>query len=145
MKPRYDEAPDKVHKQYNVGYINGIFWQVSKQLGDLYIPTACPGGIAAVKDYETRRIQPLPWSTSMNGYPMTFVEFCFSGSNTYGKATDGNGKATDGKWYLIEEMQVIGTPDDSSIGGTWRDLVRYTDEPVCEVAPPAVIGWKREQ
>lgn len=141
----YLQRPDLVFKQGLVAnWANKASepdtWLVDKGVvggvGDLYIPSACPSGVAAILTSEIRPVAPLPWNTSSNGVPVTFDEFCFQGSSTLGK------ERTLG-WCIIEEMEITGNPNDHSVGGTWDDLRRYTDEPVCAVWPVPVIGWQR--
>jgi hypothetical protein len=144
----YEQDPSRVFKQYLTGHNKDkeTFRVVDKGLeggvGDIEIPNACPGGIAAIEKKYVRRFPDLPFSTTINGYPVTFVEMVFQGPKTFGRTDED-------EWYLIEEMKVTGDENDRSKGGSWLDWVVYVDRKDwfggAYLEPPAVIGWTRQE
>lgn len=128
----YEAAPHLVTKQMLVGHdwLKRTYWITHKKNGDIVWPFVCRKGLwVAEKDIEY--LPDLPFETTIDGYPLTIIAYCFQGSNTYGLATDGC-------WYVLEEMLVTG------IGSVEFDR-RVNCTGWIETSAPTVIGWKRTE
>ena len=105
------DTPDRVFKQGvcgNNAAKQSFYGSVDQDMGDLYVPTACPGGGAAIKTVETREVFPsgLPASVLLDGMPVTIVELCFKQSEVFCKLDTG-------EWfYLLEQVTKNGNAKD---------------------------------
>src|SRR3990172_2676158 len=125
----YERAPHMVTKQTLEGHNadKETYRIVHKRNGDMVFPMVCRVPLAiALRNIEYLPV--LPFTTTMNGYEMTFDAFCFQGSNTLGQSR--------GEWYLIEEMVVSG------IGACKYDRRVYVRDWIV-TCPPPVIGFRR--
>lgn len=128
----YESAPHLVTKQVLVGHnaAKETYYITDQKRGDITWPMVCDKPLA-VAESDIEYLPKLPFVTKMNGYDITFVVYCFTGSSTYGMADDGN-------WYLIEEMVVSG------IGSCSYDRRVYVDEWI-KTCPPPIKGWTRSE
>lgn len=111
------------HNAAKVSY----YGKVNPHQGRLGIPTACPGGVAAVLTSEVREIPPLPFKTTLNGYDVTFIEYCFTGAETLGKTEAGD-------WFYIEGQ--------AGMLGNQSDMVVHVPG-WCKVLPVSVMDWQK--
>ena len=131
----YLHNPDKWFKQSISAHDaakNSYCGSVNQAQLDLYIPTACPGGVAAILTSETVPAHPeLPFNTFWHGAPVKFIELCFRGSECLG-LTDG------GKWLYIEQQT-------SKTGKAHLDFTLHIPvDDWCAVRPVPVAGWQKE-
>ena len=129
----YESSPINWFKQGVCGHNaekQSYYGKVNPIQGDLFIPTACPNGIAAILTKQTREIPKVPFSTILDKVmPVTFVELCFRNSEVLGK-TDKE------EWYYI--LQQI------SNNGNQADFVLHipsNDWPA--VLPISRVFWQK--
>jgi len=130
----YKDAPDLWHKQGVCGHNadkKSYFGKVNPTIGDLFLPTACSGGIAAIETWETREVPGVPFDTVLDDVkPVRFVELCF-------RASEVLGRTSDDQWYYI--LQQIGH------GGGQADFVLHIPAgDWVQVLPISTVGWQKE-
>jgi hypothetical protein len=128
----YESNPTHWFKQGVCGHNaekQSYYGKVNPNIGDLFIPTACPGGVAALLTKQTREVK-VPISTILDGtMPVTFVELCFRNSEVLGMTEDG-------KWYYI--LQQV------SRNGNQADFVLHIPkEDWPPVLPVSRVYWKK--
>jgi hypothetical protein len=130
----YHDAPDRWFLQgvcgHNADKVS-YYGKVNPSIGRLGIPTACPGGIAAIETQYVREVPALPFSTVLDGVKsVNFVELCFQGSQVFG-LTDDN------EWYYILE-QVGHT------GGQHDFVLHIPPSAWVQVLPIPTLDWQKE-
>lgn len=111
MAPAWEtyDTLDRVFKQGVCGD-NGdtsFYGSVDQDMGDLFIPNACPGGMAAILTAETREIFDLPHDTFLDGIPVTIAELWFKQSEVFCRLKD-----TEDWYYLLEQRTKNGNAKD---------------------------------
>lgn len=132
----YEDAPDRVFKQSVCGHNSlkqSFYGSINQHQGDLFIPTACPGGLAAILTSETRRVRDVPFDTVIDDVlPVRFVELCFVVSEVVGLTDKGD-------WYLILEQRTK--------NGNQADFVLHIPKEHWlpdRVLPVSTVGWQLE-
>lgn len=125
----YEENPAAVFKQGVCGHNSlkqSFYGSINQTQGDLFIPTACPGGVAAIETIYTRSIPALPWDAVVDGVPMRIVELCIQASEVFG--FDGE------NWYYILEQR--------HTNGNQADFVLHVPE--WPVLPIPFVRWQKQ-
>jgi hypothetical protein len=130
----YKDAPDLWFKQGVCGHNadkQSFFGKVNANIGDLFLPTACPGGIAALLTWETREVRAVPFDTVLDDVlPVRFVELCYRGSEVLGRTSEN-------EWYFILEQ--VGH------GGGQSDFVLHIPQADwVDVLPISTVDWQKE-
>jgi hypothetical protein len=97
--------------------------------------------------------------TGLQGVEVTIDALCFLGADTYGRVTiyaswfdkfiarlpflRQFARVVSQNWYLLDKMQIRGSLDDWSLGGTWRDRLCYSDAILQMICSTPIMGWRR--
>lgn len=94
--------------------------------GDLFIPTACPTGRAAILTTETRPLPVPPFDTWIDGTEMTVTEMRVVASEIFGKCTDG-------EWYYLLEQ--------AGTDGNQGDFIFHVPAELFPALPVPYVRW----
>ena len=127
----YIDAPDKVFKQGVCGHNaekQSFYGSVNQQQGDLFVPTACPGGYAAILTRQVRPVPEVPLDTILDGVlPVRIVELRIRASEIFGKTDTG-------EWYYILEQRTK--------NGNQADFVLHAPPELFPALPVPYVEWQ---
>jgi hypothetical protein len=130
----YHDAPDRWYLQGVCGNNadkESYYGKVNPNIGRLAIPTACPGGIAAIETEFVRELPALPFGTILDGVKeVTFVELCIQGSQVFGLTTEN-------EWYFILEQR-------GHTGGQHDFVLHIPQSDWVPVLPVPEANWQKE-